>query len=115
MFRSSLAAPAAAVLLTACGSNAPTDAAANNAQASQGDYIRQIRAMPQGQRLGVMFRAIRDAGGDCQQVTTAAETPGADGPPTWLATCTGGGRWLVTIDNNGVATVMGAPTRSSQG
>lgn len=108
MVRALIVAPLAALLLAGCG---PGEQAAGNAAApAESDYVRQVRAMPQGQRVGVMFRAIRDAGSSCQQVTAVSETEGA-GTPTWLATCSDGSHWLISIGRGGTATVAPAPTR----
>ena len=97
---------AAAVTLAGCGSGggqAPADTAA-----APDNYVAQVRALPAGQRDGVLLRAIRDAGRDCQQVTSSQAIPNIAGAPAWAATCTGGGVWVVAFNPGGVATVTSA-------
>ena len=97
---------AALSLLAACSDEAPRATAAT--PAARGDYVARVRALPEGQRNGVLFRAIRDAGRDCQGVTESATAGEADGPAAWLATCEGGGQWLVALADDGTATITDA-------
>jgi hypothetical protein len=98
----------APLLLAACGQGASSDQPTTNVTVPEGDYAQAIRTMPQGQRVGVMFRAIRDAGRECQQVTDVKEAKDIEGAPTWVAVCNGNARWLVAIDAGGIATVTNA-------
>lgn len=100
-------------LIAACGSpgDAPAgDIAAPSPTATGEDYVARVRALPDTQRNGVLFRAIRDAGEACQQVTASAERD-AGGPATWTATCEDGRRWIVAIESDGDARVAGPVAR----
>ena len=90
----------------ACGGGGEETAARN--AAAPDTYIAQVRALPPAQRDAVLFRAIRDAGQTCQQVT--ASTPIADvrGAPAWTAKCDDGGTWVVALNPGGIATVTNA-------
>ncbi len=99
---------AAPLLLVACGQGASTEEPVTNVTVPEGNYVQAIRTMPAGQRTGVMFRAIRDAGRECQQVTDVKEAQAIDGAPTWVAVCDGSTRWLVAINADGIATVTNA-------
>lgn len=63
-----LAVMAAALPLAACGSktetanNSAAAATSNGTEMSADTLGAKIRALPEGQRRGVLFRAIRDAG-----------------------------------------------------
>lgn len=113
-------APITFALLTAvaatagCG-QASDDAAANAAAANAAAAAREqreqtaaIAALPEGQRNAVLFRAIRDAGQACQQVTASAAETTTRGQQAWLATCDDKGQWLVIPGAGGVATVVDA-------
>ena len=60
----------------------------------------KIRALPEGQRRGVLFRAIRDAGpsgASCQSVTAMKEAAATNGNPTWNAVCDGTTQWTIVL------------------
>lgn len=93
--------------LAACGSGAEPPSA-TNISAPEDDYVARIRALSPGQRDGVLLRAVRDAGRDCQQVTKSDAIPDVMGAPAWTATCDNGGIWVVAFNPGGVATVTSA-------
>ena len=104
--RAARTAFAAAVLLlplAGCGSGAPRaqEAAAN----SSGDYVARMQALNEKERNVVLFRAIRDAGRACQRVERSTTSDPVGGKPAWIATCDDRSAWLVTLGNDGVATV----------
>lgn len=74
------------------------------------DAAAQVAALPAGQRNAVLFRAIRDAGRDCQRVDSAEAAPTV-APGAWIATCDNGGQWLVTLGADGTATIAGGAAR----
>lgn len=99
-------APAALLVCTlvaACGSPTPAPAPSPTATAATGDAAR-VTALAPPLRAGVLLRAIRDAGQDCQQVVAQAQLK----PAVWIATCQDKRRWVVTIGPNGNATVADA-------
>lgn len=101
-----LATAAGALLLSACGQQAaePENVTVNEA-ADTTNYVAEVMALNEAQRRGVMFRAIRDAGLPCQEVTSAEIEPEMT-PTTWRATCENGADHLIAMQDNGDATVM---------
>jgi len=93
------------VPLAACGGTAPADNQAAAAAPSV-DYAARIAALTDTQRNGVFLRAIRDAGQECQGVTTSAAAPPTGDKPAWTATCTDGKPWLLMLEAGGVMTVV---------
>lgn len=97
--------------LGGCDGGAPR--APKATAASPGGYVTRVRALNDGQRNGVLFRAIRDAGRTCQGVTRSeAAGAGAEGgqasPAAWVATCEDGTPWVVALADDGTATVANA-------
>ncbi len=90
----------------ACGGGGDQTASRN--AAATDDYIARVRALPPAQRDAVLFRAIRDAGRSCQQVTGSTAMPDVSGAPAWTATCDDGGAWVVALNPGGIATVTSA-------
>ena len=78
---------------------APVAAAPSNAQ-------RAVSDLPEGQRNGVLFRAIRDARQACQNVRESllSETPSA--VPVYMATCENNAVYAVAIQDDGTAIVQ---------
>ena len=66
----------------------------------------KVAALPAGQRAGVLLRAVRDAGQDCQGVEDARAV--GDTGRDWLARCTGGQQYLVEFGNGGTVRVTDA-------
>lgn len=111
-----LAMMAAALPLAACGSSsepANNSAAAvttNGTEMSADTLGAKIRALPEGQRRGVLFRAIRDAGpsgASCQSVTAMKEAAATNGNPTWNAVCDGTTQWTIVLTADQSASVTG--------
>lgn len=103
--------PIAAILLfalAACGQGGEPSANNIAAAAVPADYLERIRAMNEKERNGVLFRAIRDAGRECQGVVRSVTTDPVDGKPGWLASCDDDGQWLVVIGPDGMAAVTNA-------
>lgn len=111
-----LAVLAAAPPLAACGSSsepANTTAAAattNGTEMSADALGAKIRALPEGQRRGTLFRAIRDAGpsgASCQSITAMAEAAPTNGNPTWNAVCDDTTQWSIVLTADQSASVTG--------
>lgn len=110
-----LAIMAAALPLAACGSHTET-AANNSAAAAPGNVMSadtlgaRVRDLPAGQRQGVLFRAIRDAGpsgAGCQSITAMEEAAPTNGNPTWKAVCDGTTQWTIVLTADQSASVTG--------
>jgi len=96
--------------LAACGQpSAP--AAPANATSGETGYIARVEALPQGQLRGVLFRAIRDGGSTCPQLTGFERIAPVAGRPAWNATCSDRGRWRVILSDDGTASVTGSSPR----
>jgi len=97
--------------LAGCGDPAP----APKATPAETGYVAKVQALTPREREGVLFRAIQSGGGDngrCHEVTGVESMPAAkNGQPNWRVTCTGGGQWLVSLADNGIAQVTGAAQR----
>jgi hypothetical protein len=76
---------------------------------------RCIEHMPEAQRNAVFYRAIRDAGHECQQVGSSARSGESDGAPIWQARCRGGASWSIAITENGYALVVPAGPEPESG
>ena len=102
---------ALALLLTACGETAPATnetatATANTAAPAGYSQLQQrVVDLPQGQRDGVLLRAIRDGNAPCQGVAESLRQPDQDGQPLYVARCTDGPVYAITVDRNGTAVV----------
>lgn len=92
--------------LAACGSPPATTANEAIPAAPPTKVQQQVIAMPDGQRRGVLLRAIVDAGQQCQGVTGAVRN-GEGMPPTYVAHCGDGSNWNVVIGPDGTARVTG--------
>jgi hypothetical protein len=103
-----IAGAALLALLAACGQAPSQNAEAVTQPAPDGGYANAMRAMPDGQRNATLYRAIADAGRDCQQVDRSEEAGAVNGKPAWTATCHNGATWIVVIGENGMATVTNA-------
>ena len=100
----------APLALAACGSGTSagnaTDATVNQARVENAGA--QVAALPEGQRNGVFYRAIHDAGQDCQNVESSEPAAPYRGNPVWTATCRGGGRWTLVITPDGTVQILNA-------
>lgn len=94
--------------LAACDSAAPP-VATNSAEANP--YADRIAALTEGQRNGVLIRAIRDADRECQQVTASTAAGLVEGKPAWTATCDDRTPFLVAFGADGIATVVSVPEK----
>jgi hypothetical protein len=106
-----------ALATAACGGGAPTanqatqgmnEAPAANAAASAQASGARVAALPEGERNGTFYRAIHDAGMDCQQVSASRSAGSYHGLPVWNADCRGGGHWTLVIGNDGIVQVLNA-------
>ncbi|MDQ1232411.1 hypothetical protein [Sphingomonas sp. SORGH_AS_0879] len=110
-----LAVMTAALPLAACGSstepanNTATVAATGNVMSADA-LGTKIRDLPEGQRRGVLFRAIRDAGpsgASCQSVTAMKEAAPVNGNPSWNAVCDNSTQWTIVLTADQSASVTG--------
>jgi hypothetical protein len=106
-----------ALATAACGGGAPTanqanqgmnEAPAAGAAASAQASGARVAALPEGERNGTFYRAIHDAGMDCQQVSASRAAGTYHGLPVWNADCRGGGHWTLVIGNNDIVQVLNA-------
>ena len=110
-----------ALLLTACGGGGSegangaklTNNVAATAEPGGSDAQARMKALPEGQRNGVLIRAIRDAHLACQQVTKSSLSEAPNQAPVYLATCEDGAVYAVAIGEGGNATVQ--PVTAAQG
>ena len=110
----SLSLAAAACSGTAPTHNATVDqnqtavANAANAAVPAEAMGARIAALPEAQRLATFYRAIHDAGMDCQQVVAATPGGAYRGMPVWNARCRGGGHWTLVIGSGGTVQILNA-------
>ncbi len=90
---------------TANNSVAEENAQAESAAAAGSNAQQAVRDLSEGQRNGVLFRAIRDARQPCQNVRESmlSETPGST--PVYMATCENNAVYAVAIRDDGNAIV----------
>jgi hypothetical protein len=89
--------------------NAAGNVAGNRAAPALDETQQRVLAMPESARHAVLIGAIRDARLDCQHVVSSqAVQQGAGGLPTYVATCDGGKRFVVTIGPGGAGAVQPA-------
>ncbi len=93
------------LMLGACQQRSNEAAAVPEPVATVGNYVARVEALGERQRFGVLFRAVRDAGQDCQELTDATQTKTSDGRPAWIVTCDARTRWTVVLSNDGTALV----------
>lgn len=97
------------LLLGACGT-APGDNGAEPTAAPSVNTAEEVLALSEPQRLAVLFRAIHDAGLNCQQVTGAERIPNTP-TPRWRADCITGDHYVVDVGPNGTAYVTSPAAR----
>ena len=99
----------ACLALAACGSPEtvqhaePKNDAAGNAGGV--DYAAAVAALPPGQRNGVFFRAVRDAGLPCQKIASAEPLGTKVKNGEWKVQCESGDAHLISIGHDGQAIV----------
>lgn len=98
------------VLATAgCGGPAATPANEQSVNRAAPEATgERIAALPEAQRNAVFYRAIHDAGLDCQQVTGSMPAPPYQGMPVWTATCRGGGNWTLVVGAGETVQILNA-------
>ncbi|MBW6528076.1 hypothetical protein KZ813_14630 [Sphingomonas sp. RHCKR7] len=102
----------ALLALAGCGGSET----ANQATAApRGDYVAKMQALNEKERNVALFRAIRDAGRTCQQVERSVATDPVAGKAAWVATCDDRSAWLVTLSDDGTATVTDARAIAGRG
>ena len=102
----------AALLAAGCTKPAGQETASNGAanagaNSAASHYVETVAALPEGQRRGVLFRAIVDSGRDCQSIVDSRREADANGRAVWSARCDNGGAWLVALGDDGIAQVTG--------
>ena len=65
------------------------------------DTQRRVTGLPEGERNGVLIRAIRDSGKPCQHVETSIPAEEARTAPVYFATCDDGAVYAVAISGGG--------------
>lgn len=104
--KTAIAAAALMILvLSACHQPSPQKKDVTPAASTTDDYLKRINGLPQKQRDLVFFRAIDDAGFDCQDVKASEPRPKVQGYPAWTAHCVDGRDWVVVLENNGMVQV----------
>ncbi|MBB5987564.1 hypothetical protein [Sphingobium lignivorans] len=101
----------ATLSLAACGGtpensveNAAIPAAENAENAV--NYVAEIGNLSDTQQQAVFFRAIRDAGIACRDVTSVEQIEPQNGVQTWRAQCDQGGQHLIQVLPDGSAQVV---------
>lgn len=89
--------------LAACGAPASNETATSNTSVN---YVTEVLGLPDAQLRGVLFRAVRDAGLECQGVDAAERVGADDDRPQWRARCIDGTQHLVAVDRSGTALVV---------
>ena len=75
-------------------------------QAVNSAGLRTLDAMGEAERNGVLLRALRDGGHDCQAVVSAKRAGKSEGVPLWQAFCRGGSSWVIAETANGYAQIV---------
>jgi hypothetical protein len=86
----------------------PTNATAP-APAATTDYLARIKALPEKQRDAVFYRALDDAGSDCQEVTGSAARDPIQGQPAWTVHCGDKRDFVAVLTTDGMIQVAGTP------
>ena len=108
MLRPIIGAALLALPLAACDKSPSQNAEVATQEPPPGGYANAMKTMPEGQRNATLYRAIHDAGRDCQQVNQSQEIAPVQGNPAWTATCETGVTWIVVLNKDGIATVTNA-------
>lgn len=99
-------------MLAGCGSQPAPTPVANTTAPVAGGYIAKVLALPPRQLNGVLYRAIDDAGQKCQGIGETVRQADKAGKPMWAVRCIDGGAWLITIGDDGTASVTGIPAKA---
>lgn len=102
-----LTALAATAALAGCGGTSGNQTASNNeaAPVALDNAQQQVQGLDEGQRNGVIFRAIRDARQDCQNVISSMSAETSNGVPVYFATCENGAVYAVAFAREGNVSV----------
>jgi hypothetical protein len=95
-----------ALLLSACGSGGGDSAneaenQVNAAPVRLDETQQRVTNLSEGERNGVLIRAIRDSGKTCQHVETSIPAEEARTAPVYFATCEDGAVYAVAISAGG--------------
>lgn len=108
---------ALALVAAACsGGGNETDANLTNEAAPAAnttDAQNRVRSLDEGQRNGVLIRAIRDARFNCQHVEGSLLSETSKSLPVYMATCEDGAVYAVAIRDDGSASV--SPVMPAEG
>jgi hypothetical protein len=92
-----------ALTLAGCGQPAPQQNTAAAAPAKpEIDYLARINALAPKQRDVVFYRALDDAGSDCQSVSGSEPRAPVAGRPAWAVHCEDGRDWVVILQESGL-------------
>lgn len=89
-------------LLSGCHQPVSQQNSAASAATTEDDYLQRINRLPQKQRDAVFYRAIDDAGFDCQSVKGSEAREAVQGYPAWVAHCSDGRDWVVVLEKSGI-------------
>ncbi|MES1975152.1 MAG: hypothetical protein V4472_22055 [Pseudomonadota bacterium] len=98
------------VLFALAGCDKPAQPANSSAPAPTPkiDYLKRINDLPQKQRDAVFYRAIDDAGFECQAVVGSTPRATVQGLPAWVAHCEDKRDWVVVLESDGMMQVATA-------
>lgn len=92
--------------LCACSGTAGEANQSGSAERAGATDAQRIAGMTAGERNGVFFRALLDAGHDCRNVVSSRRTGESDGVPIWQVVCRGGRSWFIAVTPNGYAQIL---------
>lgn len=105
---------ALALALAGCEDGAP-EQDTTNIQVPEGDYQQALQTMPVVQRNTAFFRAIRDAGHECEDVRGSVAGGELQGRPTWTVRCVNGLDWLIIVNRDGIVQVVSRAEAEAMG
>jgi len=122
MKTAALASISALLVLGGCGQPAAPDATTGNEAAAANAasavavpdrdyYADRINALNDKQRDAVLFKAIKDAGGECPSITGSGPHAPVEGHHAWIAHCAAGKDlraldWVVVLGSEGMLTIV---------
>ncbi|MCW6530176.1 hypothetical protein NED98_07950 [Sphingomonas sp. MMSM20] len=92
-----------AVLLAACSHPLPSAETKGHDNVEGAAKFEHLKAWD---REGVLFRAVRDAGWSCQQITEEAAVARNHGNPVWRVRCEDKQYYLVEIAKDGTVALV---------